>query len=203
MAAVDRGLCIGKRLRILAPGARAVGDGRIELVLAHGAFGSGEHETTSSCLEILEGLGTMPGARVLDLGSGTGVLAIAALALGASAAVCVDIAASAVEAARRNCEANSLSDRVQHVTGTLADVDAGERFDLVLANIHGDILIAVAAELVRRTRCGGTLLLSGILWEDACAVRECYLRLGCTVGAERWMETYCTIVLRAPDALSS
>ena len=104
-------LLIGTRLRIVAPGTPPAADGRVDVVLTRGAFGSGEHETTASCLEMLEGLEGIRGATVLDLGSGTGVLAIAALELGAGHAVCVDIDPASVATARRNCELNGGLER--------------------------------------------------------------------------------------------
>jgi ribosomal protein L11 methyltransferase len=80
---------IGARFRIVPPRASLAERSRIDLVMAAGAFGSGEHETTRSCLEILQSLADLENARVLDLGSGTGILSIAAIKLGARKALCV------------------------------------------------------------------------------------------------------------------
>jgi ribosomal protein L11 methyltransferase len=169
------------------------GDGSIELVIGRGAFGSGEHETTASCLEELARLPAVAGARVLDLGSGTGILAIAALKLGAAGATCVDLDSRAVASARRNCELNGVADRVRHVHGTLADV-GHDTFDLVLANIYGDILLSEAEELVARLSSGGTMILSGILWEEAFDVERRYLALGCRLVRQRMLGEYCTML---------
>jgi ribosomal protein L11 methyltransferase len=191
-------LLIGHRLRVVRADEPVARSERIDLVLATGAFGSGEHETTASCLEMLEGLeSAISGARVLDLGSGTGILAIAALKLGAKAAVCVDVETAAVETARRICELNRLTDRVRHVHGRLEDMGEDD-FDLVLANLHGDVLVAVADELVTRCAAAAPLILSGILWEDSYTVRQRYQDLGCELLRHRMLEEYCTVVLRAP-----
>ena len=151
---------IGARFRITPPGVSPIEDERIPLVVAKGAFGSGEHETSASCLEILEELPQVQGARVLDLGSGTGILAIGALHLGAAQAVCIDINPDAVRTCRSNCEHNGVSERVTHITGSLDS--AKERdFDLVLANIYGDLLVDFAPDLVSRARTGGCCCCQG------------------------------------------
>lgn len=185
---------IGRRFRILPPGAPASTDGRLDIVMARGAFGSGEHETSASCLEILEELPDLAGARVLDLGSGTGILALAALRLGAREALCVDIDPAAVEACRRACRENGVEERVRHHCGTLEEIKEGD-FDLVLANIYGDILLAVAPQLAAAARLGGRLLLSGILWEYNFDVRQAYERLGCAVRRNRMLEEFSTVLL--------
>jgi ribosomal protein L11 methyltransferase len=188
-------LLIGTRFRVVPCDAAPTLDGRIELRMTLGAFGSGEHETTASCLEMLAELEPLDGARVLDLGSGTGILSIAALGLGASSALCVDLDPRAVECARRNCLASGVSERVSHLAGELRDVP-NARFDLVLANIHGDLLVELGRELVSRTRAGGWLLLSGIAWEQRFDVRLRYQRLGCELVRERMLEEYCTLLAR-------
>jgi ribosomal protein L11 methyltransferase len=170
---------------------------RTNLIMAAGAFGSGEHETSASCVEELEKLPDLQHARVLDLGSGTGILAIAALRLGAESALCVDIEAKAVQTCARNCELNQVQDRVRHCCGTLEDAGC-ETFDLIVANIYGDILIDIADTLIQRARPGATLLLSGILYEYNFDVRQRYERLGCTVLKNRMLDEFSTVLLQAP-----
>lgn len=185
---------IGARFTITPPGDAPVEAERTPLVIAKGAFGSGEHETSASCLEILEELPQVQGGRVLDLGSGTGILAIAALHLGAAQAVCIDINPDAVRTCRLNCEHNGVSERVTHITGSLES--AKERdFDLVLANIYGDLLVDFAPDLVSRARSGGLLLLSGILWEYNFEVRQLYEKLGCRVVKNRMLNEFSTVLL--------
>lgn len=185
---------VGRRLRIVAaPGAGAA-DGRLELLLAPGAFGSGEHETTASCLEVLESL-PLRGARVLDVGCGTGVLAIAALLLGAREAACLDIALGAAATTRSNARANEVADACRVACGELASLRAGG-FDAVLANMHADILLALAPELIGRAAPGGVILLSGVLWEAVAEVRDRYLALGCSTLRTRMLDEYATLLLR-------
>lgn len=190
---------IGTRFRIVPPEAPSSADDRIDLIIAKGAFGSGEHETTANCLEMLETMSEVKGATVLDLGSGTGILAIGALKLGASRAVCIDINPQAVETARRNGELNGVADRLEHLTGTLAHVRNGV-FDLVLANIYGDLILDLASGLVDRARPGGCLLLSGILWEYNFEIRKRFEELGCEVLKNRMLEEFSTLLLRKDQA---
>lgn len=171
---------------------------RLNLIMSAGAFGSGEHETSASCLEELEQLENLHGKKVLDLGSGTGILAIAALKLGAASALCVDIESSAVETCKYNCKLNQVEHQVQHCCGTIADIGAAA-FDLIIANIYGDILIEVAAELVPYAKPGSTILLSGILYEYNFDVRQRYQRLGCTVLKNRMLDEFSTVLLHRPQ----
>lgn len=184
---------IGNSFRIVAPGT-AASPGRIDLVMARGAFGSGEHETTASCIEIMEAL-DLTGKRFLDLGSGTGILAIAAVKLGAAGGVCVDIEEDAVESARHNCKLNRVGSEIEHLCGTLDDI-AESDFDVVLANIYGDILLAICDQLVPKVKPDGTLLLSGILWEYNFDVRHKYERTGCELVRNRMLEEFSTVLLR-------
>ena len=191
---------VGKRLRVVGKGGTVGGgesSGRVTVVVAPGAFGSGEHETTASCLEALEEIPGLIGSHVLDLGSGTGILAIAALGLGAARAVCVDVDERAVATARHNCELNGVAGRVTHVHGTLADVGSSG-FDVALANLHGELLVTLAESLVAAVRPGGYLVLSGILWEDDFTVRQRYEVLGCSLESHRFLEEYATLVFRRP-----
>jgi len=186
---------IGTRFRIAPPDEPPSNDGRIHLRIGRGAFGSGEHETTASCLEILESAGFVPGARLLDLGCGTGILAIAALHLGAAGGVCVDISPDAVRTCEQNCILNGFGEQTRHVAGSI-DTIAAESFDLVLANIYGDLLLDLAPKMVAALRPGGHLLLSGMLWEYDFEVRRCYERLGCEQLLKRQLPEFCTHLYR-------
>lgn len=186
---------IGTKFRITPPGETFSVDDRIDLVMQRGAFGSGEHETTESCLQIMEQFPGIHGAHILDLGSGTGILAIAALKLGAAHAVCVDIEAKAVETAKTNVRLNHLDDQVTHITGTLDAVTTGS-FNLVLANIYGDILLDLADLLASKVEPGGVLLLSGILWEYNFDIRQAYERRGCEVVRNHLLNEFSSILMR-------
>ena len=134
------------------------------------AFGTGTHPTTALCLEWLD---RHPPAdrQVLDYGCGSGILALAALRLGAAAAIGVDHDPQALEASRENARRNGLAERLSvFLPGDEPRVPA----DLLLANILAAPLIDLAAELARRVRPGGAILLSGILQEQAEAVAAAY-----------------------------
>lgn len=132
------------------------------------AFGTGLHPTTRGCLELLQQIQPMPG-RVLDVGCGSGILAIAALRLGAGHAVGLDTDPMAVAATLANAERNGLADRLEATVGTLP-ADAPERFPLVLANLVAAVLVELAPRLAAHLAPGGTLLASGIIEPKADAV---------------------------------
>ncbi len=146
---------------------------RIEVVLdAADAFGSGSHPTTRLCLELLERLddaGSLTGARVLDVGSGTGVLGVAALLLGAGSLVAVDVDTAAVTATSRTVELNGVADRVVEISDRpLAEAVADHGpFDVVLANLLIPIIEELGPVLAAAVAPGGALVLSGLLSEPA------------------------------------
>jgi len=162
-----------------------------------GAFGSGDHETTASCLELLPAIPALQGSRVLDLGSGTGILAIAAARLGAATVAAVDLELDAARSCAENAVLNGLEDRVQSVCGELSAV-AGRSFDLVLANIYIDILLPLADQLVAMTRSGGQLLLSGIPLQDKFDIVQRYTALGCHISDSRIGEDFVTYLFSRP-----
>jgi len=131
------------------------------------AFGTGQHPTTTMCLRALEEH-LRRGDEVLDLGTGSGILAVAAAKLGARRVLALDIDPQAVKAARENAAANGVGDVVEVREGTLPESMAGERFDLIVANISGLTLERLAASLAGTLRDGGALIVSGFL-EDAVA----------------------------------
>ncbi len=155
-----------------------------------GAFGSGEHETTASCLEILPDIPALSGSRALDLGSGTGILSIAAARLGVTV-VAVELDQAAAISCQENIVLNGLEQQVTTVCGELAAVTT-ETFDLVLANIYADILLPLADQLVKMTRSGGHLLLSGIPLQDKFDIVQRYTRLGCSVVDSRIGDEFAT-----------
>jgi ribosomal protein L11 methyltransferase len=126
------------------------------------AFGTGLHPTTRGCLTLLQRLEPMP-RRVLDVGSGSGILGIAALRLGAERVEALDTDPLAVEATNANAAANGVGDRVLAMRGTLAARPEGARFELILANLVAVLLIELADALAAHAETGGTLLASGII----------------------------------------
>jgi ribosomal protein L11 methyltransferase len=153
----------------------SVGDGRLMVALPWaeldsasapvlsidpgGAFGGGSHPTTRLLLEMLAAR-VRGGETVLDVGCGSGVLALAALRLGAAVAVGTDIEPAAVAAMEANAERNGLAHKVTALATPLQELDGG--FDVVLANIGQDVLISLAPDIERLLAPGGWLGLSGI-----------------------------------------
>ncbi len=137
-------------------------DGEVAVTLDPGmAFGTGLHPTTRGCLALLQAVDPMP-ARVLDVGCGSGILALAALRLGAERATGIDTDPLAVDATLANAERNGLADRVEASVGTLPPI-AGDRYELVLANLVATVLVDIADRLAAHLAPGGTLLASGII----------------------------------------
>lgn len=156
------------------------------------AFGTGHHPTTQMCLRALEEA-HVAGANVLDLGTGSGILAIGAAKLGAAHVLALDIDSLAVSAARKNVAANGLSDRIRVEEGSLpldaavAGSYAGHRFDVVIANIIARVIVDLADHLADALAPNGTLIASGIIDERAdealarfatCGLRSTILREG-------------------------
>jgi len=134
------------------------------------AFGTGTHPSTALCLRWLDGL-DLAGLRVLDYGCGSGIIAIAALILGAKSAVALDSDSQAVTATRENAQKNGVEDGL-FVTQDLAEVTRA--FDIVVANILAEPLVQHAGDISDRVAPDGSLALSGILAEQTESVIEAY-----------------------------
>lgn len=136
--------------------------GRTVLHLEPGlAFGTGTHETTRLCMELLEQY-VKPGASVLDVGCGSGILSVAALLLGAERAVGVDIDELAVKTAVQNAELNHVEDRFTALCGNLTDRVEGT-YDIVVANIVADIVITLTKDVQQFLAPDAVYLMSGII----------------------------------------
>jgi ribosomal protein L11 methyltransferase len=151
--------------------------GEVVLDLEPGAaFGTGEHETTRLCLAALERM-IPPGAEVLDIGAGSGILAIAAVKLGSGRVRGVDLDSDTVVVAIENAERNGVERLVEFRAGTLGerwpwpDEPAVRAADVVLANISSVVLSAMMPLLAAALRPGGVLIASGFLVRDAHEVR--------------------------------
>jgi ribosomal protein L11 methyltransferase len=128
------------------------------------AFGTGTHETTRLCLEWLDASWT--GGSLLDVGTGSGILAIAAALLATEATIVgVDVDPVAVDVARENAALNDVAERIAFQTGGPDSLE--ERFDVVLANLTADVVSQLAPRLSARVASGGTLVVSGVLAEQA------------------------------------
>lgn len=140
------------------------------------SFGTGHHATTQLMVEML--LDTdVEGVRLLDMGSGTGVLAIVAAKLGAKSVLAVEIDDMAEESVRENIVLNGVEDRVVSVCGDASAIE-GESFDIVLANINRNILLADMKAYVATLCSGGALVISGFFAEDVEPLTKAAERLG-------------------------
>ena len=160
------------------------------------AFGTGLHPTTRACLELLQQVSPMP-ARVVDVGCGSGILALAALRLGAGSAVGWDTDPLAVDAARANAERNGMDGRLDVRHGSLPDV-AQERSPLVLANLVAAVLVDLAPRLFAHTGPGGTLVAGGIIAGRADEVVQAFESAGLMVTDTRDDGEWVALRLEAP-----
>ena len=159
------------------------------------AFGTGHHETTRLCLEWLERwaatLGQGSSKSLLDVGTGTSILAIAATLLGFDRILALDNDPEAIQVARANLELNGVSDKVGLQVGTVEA--ATETFDVVLANIQALPLMEMAPRLVQRLVSSGRIVLSGILVEQAAMVQSAYEAQGLKLLARDEAGEWCLL----------
>ena len=152
---------IGRHLAVV-PSWQEYETDRVKLILDPGlAFGTGGHETTSLCLEALDQL-VRGGERVLDIGTGSGILAIAALKLGAAQAEGVDIDPVAVRIAGENAALNGVADRLTVLVGDLSDKASGQ-YQIITANIVANAIMALAPAVPGLMAEGGVFIASGII----------------------------------------
>lgn len=192
---------IGERLIVIPDWEDADPKGRVALRLNPGlAFGTGGHATTRLCLTALEKY-VRPGMRVLDLGCGSGILSIASLLLGAGSAFGCDVDEKAVDIAYENAALNGLGkDRYTLRAGdVLSDAglqkELGGGYDIIVANIVADVIIALAPAVRRLMKEDGLFLASGIIDTRADEVREALEAAGFTVeeanSSEGWFSFLC------------
>jgi ribosomal protein L11 methyltransferase len=178
----------GQRLWIVPSWHAAPEPEAVNLLLDPGlAFGTGTHPTTALCLEWLDGQ-DLQGCTVLDFGCGSGILAIAALLLGAPQAVGTDIDPQALEASRDNASRNGI-EPARFPVYLPADLPQ-QQADVVVANILAGPLVALAPQITSLVKSGGRLALSGILAEQAEEVRAAYadaFRLDPTAVKDGWV----------------
>lgn len=189
-----RALDIGRRLRVEPPWDRHPAGDRVVLVIDPGmAFGTGSHETTRMAAELLEDAidrareegRTLARMTMIDVGTGSGLLAMAAVRLGMGHAVGVDNDAVAVESARENLEHNALVDSVELLVAERPSELAAGTYDIVVANIISSVLLALRADLIARIAPGGALLLSGVLGRERDGFLGAFLADDLELVAER------------------
>jgi ribosomal protein L11 methyltransferase len=155
----------------------------IDVIIEPGmAFGTGLHETTRLCIRAIEEC-MAEGDSVLDVGCGSGILSIIAAKLGACKIHAIDVDEDAVRITHENAEQNTVGATISATNIALADIT--ESYELVVANILSHILIPLSADLARVVRPGGTLLLSGILDEQADQVRTTFARFALNLDEQR------------------
>ncbi len=192
---------IGERLLVVPEWEQAQEDGRVKLVLNPGlTFGTGSHATTRLCLQALE-QHIHGGEKVLDLGCGSGILSIAALLLGAKDAFACDIDDKCVGVAYENAALNGVGK--EHYTVRAGDVLSDKRlqkefggdYDVIVANIVADVIIALAPQVGKLLKKGGIFLCSGIIDDRADEVREKLVEAGWTIeetrSSEGWFSYLC------------
>ena len=162
------------------------------------AFGTGTHETTQLTLELLETLRQRIDAsrQIMDLGTGSGILAIAARLLGFQRIAGCDNDADSVKVAVENIERNV--DGVSAYCGSI-DAVSSESVDLLLCNLTADVIIQLFAEIVRTMRAGGIAILSGILVEQREQIRNVLDRAGWIIEDERVRGEWIALLIRKPE----
>lgn len=159
------------------------------------AFGTGQHATTRGCLRALARL-VRPGMRVMDVGTGSGILAIAAARLGAQAVLALEVDRSAAEVARENVARNGVADRVQVAVSDLTEAAGGACVDLVVANIVAEAVVALVPLLGPHLQPGGWLVASGIVKDREPLVRAAMEEHGFAVEDARREGEWVTLIAR-------
>jgi ribosomal protein L11 methyltransferase len=189
-------LAIGERLFVHPPWIHDVPAGRVSLVLDPGmAFGTGHHASTRGSLVLLEqALRGRPGARVLDLGTGSGILAIAARRLGAGEVWAIDIDADACAIAAENAAVNDV-----HDLRIATELDAADgAFEILVANLLAGLLVDLAPTIASRLAPGGIAIGAGILALEGDAVRAAWRAAG-LVAVDEWSdEGWVALAYRKP-----
>ncbi|MGN0494088.1 MAG: 50S ribosomal protein L11 methyltransferase [Acutalibacteraceae bacterium] len=159
------------------------------------AFGTGTHATTSLCLDMLQNYVDC-NTEMLDIGCGSGILAVASVLLGAEKAVGVDIDAQSVKTARENAEINGVTDKTEFIIGDLAEKVTG-KYSLVCANIVADVVIRLLESVKSYMKEDGVLIVSGIIdlrENDLLAAAQ---RYGFAVTEKRYRDNWCAFALKS------
>src|SRR5229473_770983 len=191
---------IGRRL-VIRPSWREYTpeDNEVVLELDPGmAFGTGLHPTTRLCLEQVEQR-TKAGMRVLDVGTGSGILALASAKLGAASVYCIDNSSVAVESATANAAMNDLSDKITVILGTLDEVEAArmaDQYDMVLVNILARVIGSIAPYLAQVLAPGGLLIAGGIIEERRHEAEQPLLEAGLRLVDQVMIDDWVTLMMR-------
>lgn len=170
-------------------------EGRVVLNIDPGAaFGTGTHATTSLCLGLLEDY-INDDTDMLDIGTGSGILSIASVLLGAKTAIGVDIDAQSVKTAKENAEINNVSDKCEFIVGDLADKISG-RFNVICANIVADVIIKLFDDVENFLSEDGVFIISGIIDMRKDDVLKKAADKGFTICEEMYKDNWCAFVCK-------
>ncbi len=140
------------------------------------SFGTGYHQSTRIMIRLIE-RNINPNMKVLDIGTGTGILAIVSAKLGASKVLCCDNDEFVQENVHENFDKNNVSDKCSFIVGTIENIQ-DNNFDLILANIQKNVLLEIALDIRNKIKKNGLVILSGLLVEDELSIIEKYSGLG-------------------------
>jgi ribosomal protein L11 methyltransferase len=192
---------VGPRL-IVSPTWSTVDAGADDIVIRidpQMAFGTGEHASTRGVLRLVQNI-DLRGARLLDVGSGSAILAIAGALLGAEHVVAVENDVEAIPNARENVERSGADDRITllcaQVDGAFLDAYGGGAFDGILANVLSGVLLPLLPAFHRALASRGWAILSGILVDEADRMREAAIEAGFAIEAEDIEEQWWSVTLR-------
>jgi len=159
------------------------------------SFGTGEHQTTKLMLKLMEKYVNL-GMKVLDVGSGTALLSIASVKLGAEKVIAIDNDELCFENGIENCRANDVDNNIDVKVGEIKDIEEKD-FDVILANIQKNILIDIAKELKSKLKKNGFLILSGLLTEDEEDIVKNYSELDFTLIQKERMDEWIALVFKS------
>ncbi len=169
-------------------------DNRVLLNIDPGAaFGTGTHATTSLCLSLLENY-VYPDTNMLDIGTGSGILSIASVLLGAKSAIGIDIDAQSVKTAKENAQINKIGNKCEFIVGDLTDKISG-KYNVICANIVADVIIKLFQDVENFLSDDGVFIISGIIdirkYEVLAAAKD----KGFTILKECYKDNWCAFVL--------
>ena len=190
---------VGKRLVICPCWETAdLNPGDVQVTLDPGmAFGTGTHETTRLCMQLLEDY-LKPGQTVLDVGTGSGILAITALLLGAQSATGVDIDQLSVKIAGENAALNGVEDKLTLIAGDLTQKVDG-KFDLICANIVADVILRLCGSVTQFMNTDTVLLVSGIIEDRKDQVVQGLLDAGLEIVEQRQENDWCAMACKLKE----
>ncbi len=162
------------------------------VVIPSTGFGTGHHASTRMCLELLQDI-PVHGRSVLDIGTGSGVLAIAAARLGARVVIAIDNDADAIAAARENVALNGVA---VELACREFPADGVAESDIIVANLTGQLLLRIAADVVSHLTADGDIVVSGVLAEEQEAVERAFQAAGATLRGRKSEDEWVALHLR-------